>query len=136
MIDEKEIMNYIYKQRDPPEEDKAFREDETFQERKQKIKRKIREELSKNQVLSRFLQECKNEGKFIKAYTDKLLKYTWCSDTSMYNTIETDINHSYSPIDSAIIWRNTPQGHEYWRDLSHQVDYELSVERRRKKTNF
>lgn len=132
MIDEKKITDYLYKQRDPPEKDKAFQK----QEIKQKIKRKIREELSKNQVLSRFLQEHKSEGKFIKAYTDKLLKYTWHSDKCMCNTIETDINHSYSPIDAAIIWRNTPQGHEYWRDLSHQVDYELSVERRRKKTNF
>lgn len=130
MIDEKEIMDYLYKQRDPPEEDKAF------QERKQKIKRKIREELSKNQVLSQFLQEYKSEGKFIKAYTDKLLKYTWCSDKSICNTIEADINHSFSPIDAAIIWRNTPQGHEYWGYLSHQVDNKLSVERRRKKTNF
>ena len=132
MITKKEIMEHLYKQRDPPEEDKAFQE----QERKQKIKRKIREELSKNPVLSQFLQECKSEGKFIKAYTDRLLEYTWYSDKHICDKIEIDINHSFSPIDSALIWRNTPQGHEYWRDLSHQVDYELSVERRRKKTNF
>lgn len=117
--------------RDPPTED-SFK----YEERKQKIKRKIREELSKNQVLSQFLQEHKSEGKFVKAYTDKLLKYTWYSDESICNIIETDINRSYSPIDRAFVWRNTPQGHEYWRDLSHQVDDELSVKRRRKKTNF
>ena len=117
--------------RDPPTED-SFK----YEERKQKIKRKIREELSKNQVLSQFLQEHKSEGKFVKAYTDNLLKYTWYSDESTCNRIETDINHSYSPIDSAFVWRDTPQGHEYWRDLSHQVDDELSVKRRRKKTNF
>ena len=130
MIDEKEIMNYLYKQRDPPEEDK------TFQERKQKIKRKIRDELSKNQVLSQFLQEHKSEGKFIKAYTDMLLKINWYSDRKICDKIETDINHRYSPIDSAFIWRNTPQGHEYWRDLSHQVDDKLSVERRKKRKSF
>lgn len=130
MISEKEIMDYLYKQRDPPEEDK------TFQEKKQKIKRKIREELGKNPTLSRFLQERRSEGKFIKAYTDKLLKRTWYSDKYIYNSIEDAINHSYSPIDDAITWRNTPQGHEYWKKLSHQVDHELSVERRRKKTNF
>lgn len=117
--------------RDPPTED-SFK----YEEKKQKIKRKIREELGKNPTLSRFLQEHKSEGKFIKAYTDKLLKRTWYSDKYLYNSIENDINHSYSPIDAAIIWRNTPQGHEYWKELSHQVDYELSVERRRKKTNF
>lgn len=122
-------MNSI--NRDPPTEDSL-----QYEERKQKIKRKIREELNKNQVLSQFLQEHKSEGKFIKAYTDKLLKYTWCSDKSICNTIEADINHSFSPIDAAIIWRNTPQGHEYWKELSHQVDNKLSVERRRKKTNF
>lgn len=122
-------MNSI--SRDPPIENRF-----QYEERKQKIKRKIREELNKNQVLSQFLQEHKSEGKFIKAYTDKLLKHTWCSDKFMCNIIETDINHSYSPIDAAIIWRNTPQGHEYWKELSHQVDYELSVERRRKKADF
>lgn len=122
-------MNSI--NRDPPTEDSL-----QYEERKQKIKRKIREELNKNQVLSQFLQEHKSEGKFIKAYTDKLLKYIWCSDKSICNTIEADINHSFSPIDAAIIWRNTPQGHEYWKELSHQVDNKLSVERRRKKTNF
>lgn len=135
MIDEKEIMDYLYKQRDPPEEDRAFQEDKTFQEKKQKIKRKIREELSKNQVLSRFLQEHKSEGKFIKAYTDKLLKINRYSDRKIYDKIETDINYSFSPIDSAIVWRNTPQGHEYWRDLSYQVDDKLSAERIRKKLN-
>ena len=109
--------------RDPPIEE-CLR----YEEKKQKIKRKIREELSKNQVLSRFLQEHKSEGKFIKAYTDSLLKISWYSDKTICDKIETDINHSYSPIDSAIIWRNTPQGHKYWRDLSY--------ERRRKKTNF
>lgn len=117
--------------RDPPTED-SFK----YEERKQKIKRKIRKELSKNQVLSQFLQEHKSEGKFVKAYTDNLLKYTWYSDESTCNRIETDINRSYSPIDSAFVWKDTPQGHEYWRDLSHQVDDELSVKRRRKKTNF
>lgn len=136
MIDEKEIMDYLYKQRDPPEKDKAFREDKIFQERKQKIKRKIREELSKNQVLSQFLQEHKSEGKFVKAYTDKLLKYTWYSDKDICNVIKTEINHSFSPIDSAFIWRNTPQGHEYWKELSHEVNDKLSVERRKKRKSF
>lgn len=79
--------------KDPPEE------------RKSKIKKLIREELNKNPVLSNVLRENKAEGKFIKEYTDKIIRYGW-SDRTARENICYNIN-SERPIDLALIWRNT-----------------------------
>lgn len=79
--------------KDPPEE------------RKSKIKKLIREELNKNPVLSNVLRENKAEGKFIKEYTDKIIRYGW-SDRTARENICYNIN-SECPIDLALIWRNT-----------------------------
>lgn len=79
--------------KDPPEE------------RKSKIKKLIREELNKNPVLSNVLRENKAEGKFIKEYTDKIIRYGW-SDRTARENICYNIN-SERPIDLALTWRNT-----------------------------
>lgn len=63
------------------------------EERKSRIKKLIREELNKNPVLSNVLRENKAEGKFI------------------------NIN-SECPIDLALTWRNTKQGHKYWDKIN------------------
>lgn len=73
------------------------------------------EELNKNPVLSNVLRENKAEGKFIKEYTDKIIRYSW-SDRAVRENICYNIN-SECPIDLAFTWRNTKQGHEYWRKL-------------------
>lgn len=75
------------------------------------IKKLIREELNKNPALSNVLRENKAEGKFIKEYTDKIIRCGW-SDRTAIRKISSTIN-SDSPIDLALIWRNTKQGHEY-----------------------
>lgn len=98
--------------KDPPEE------------RKSKIKKLIREELNKNPVLSNVLRENKAKGKFIKEYTDKIIRYGW-SDRTARENICYNIN-SGRPIDLALIWRNTKQGHEYWRKINDLVINELS----------
>ena len=98
--------------KDPPEE------------RKSKIKKLIREELNKNPVLSNVLRENKAEGKFIKEYTDKIIRYGW-SDRTARENICYNIN-SERPIDLALTWRNTKQGHEYWRKINDLVINELS----------
>lgn len=98
--------------KDPPEE------------RKSKIKKLIREELNKNPVLSNVLRENKAEGKFIKEYTDKIIRYSW-SDRTARENICYNIN-SKRPIDLALTWRNTKQGHEYWRKINDLVINELS----------
>lgn len=98
--------------KDPPEE------------RKSKIKKLIREELNKNLVLSNVLRENKAEGKFIKEYTDKIIRYGW-SDRTVRENICYNIN-SKCPIDLAFTWRNTKQGHEYWRKINDLVINELS----------
>lgn len=98
--------------KDPPEE------------RKSKIKKLIREELNKNPVLSNVLRENKAEGKFIKEYTDKIIRYGW-SDRAVRENICYNIN-SECPIDLAFTWRNTKQGHEYWRKINDIVINELS----------
>lgn len=67
------------------------------EERKSKIKKLIREELNKNPVLSNVLRE----------------------------NIRSKIN-SKCPIDLALTWRNTKQGHEYWRKINDLVINELS----------
>lgn len=67
------------------------------EERKSKIKKLIREELNKNPVLSNVLRE-----------------------NICYNI------NSGRPIDLALIWRNTKQGHEYWRKINDLVINELS----------
>lgn len=98
--------------KDPPEE------------RKSRIKKLIREELNKNPVLSNVLRENKAEGKFIKEYTDKIIRYGW-SDRTARENICYNIN-SKRPIDLAFTWRNTKQGHEYWRKINDIVINELS----------
>ena len=106
------ILQYSGSCKDPPEE------------RKSKIKKLIREELNKNPVLSNVLRENKAEGKFIKEYTDKIIRYGW-SDRTARENICYNIN-SECPIDLALTWRNTKQGHEYWRKINDLVINELS----------
>lgn len=98
--------------KDPPEE------------RKSKIKKLIREELNKNPVLYNILRENKAEGKFIKEYTNKIIRCSW-SDRTVRENICYNIN-SECPIDLAFTWRNTKQGHEYWRKINDLVINELS----------
>lgn len=109
---EERILQYSGSCKDPPEE------------RKSKIKKLIREELNKNPVLSNVLRENKAEGKFIKEYTDKIICYGW-SDIIAIKNVSSTIN-SNSPIDFALIWRNTKQGHEYWKKINDLVINELS----------
>lgn len=94
------------------------------EERKSKIKKLIQEELNKNPVLQNVLRENKAEGKFIKEYTDKIIRYGWSNRAAREN-ISSTIN-SDSPIDLALIWRNTKQGHKYWRKINDLVINELS----------
>lgn len=98
--------------KDPPEE------------RKSKIKKLIREELNKNPVLYNVLRENKAEGKFIKEYTDKIIRHSW-SDIAVRKNIYYSIN-SKCPIDLAFTWRNTKQGHEYWSKINDIVRDKLS----------
>lgn len=112
---EESILQKFAFGKDPPEERKK---------RKSKIKKLIREELNKNPVLSNVLRENKAEGKFIKEYTDKIIRYGW-SDRAARENICYNIN-SECPIDLALIWRNTKQGHEYWRKINDLVINELS----------
>lgn len=111
------ILQYSGSCKDPPEERK-------LEERKSRIKKLIREELNKNPVLSNVLRENKAEGKFIKEYTDKIIRYGW-SDRTAKENICYNIN-SECPIDLALTWRNTKQGHEYWRKINDLVINELS----------
>lgn len=106
------ILQYSGSCKDPPEE------------RKSKIKKLIREELNKNPVLSNVLRENKAEGKFIKEYTDKIIRYGW-SDRTARENICYNIN-SERPIDLALTWRHTKQDHEYWRKINNLVINELS----------
>lgn len=98
--------------KDPPEE------------RKSKIKKLIREELNKNPVLSNVLRENKAEGKFIKEYTDKIIHYGW-GDGIAKDHIRIALN-SERPIDIAITWRQTKQGHTYWSKINDIVMDKLS----------
>lgn len=107
-----EFFNGLASGKDPPEE------------RKSRIKKLIREELNKNPVLSNVLRENKAEGKFIKEYTDKLIRYGW-SDRTIRENIRYNIN-SKCPIDLALIWKNTKQGHKYWGKINDLVINELS----------
>lgn len=109
------ILQYSGSCKDPPEE---------LEERKSRIKKLIREELNKNPVLSNVLRENKAEGKFIKEYTDKIIRYGW-SDITARENICYNIN-SERPIDLALTWRNTKQGHEYWRKINDLVINKLS----------
>lgn len=98
--------------KDPPEE------------RKSKIKKLIREELNKNPVLSNVLRENKAEGKFIKELTDRVTRYGW-GDKMARNHIHVALN-SKNPIDIAITWRQTKQGHTYWSKINDIVRDKLS----------
>lgn len=93
------------------------------EERKSKIKKLIREELNKNPVLQNILRDNKAEGKFIKEFTDKIIHYSE-SDIAVRKNICYSINSKH-PIDFAFTWRNTKQGHEYWRKINDLVINEL-----------
>ena len=110
---EEQILQNFGSCKDPPEE------------RKSKIKKLIREELNKNPVLSNVLKENKAEGKFIKEFTDTIIRNYLSSDKKMKRHISFIIN-SNSPINLALTWRNTKQGHEYWRKINDLVINELS----------
>lgn len=114
------ILQYSGSCKDPPEEP----EERKLEERKSKIKKLIREELNKNPVLQNVLRENKAEGKFIKEYTDKIIRYGW-SDRAARENISSTIN-SDSPIELALIWRNTKQGHKYWDKINDIVIDRLS----------
>lgn len=114
------VLQYSGSCKDPPEEP----EERKLEERKSRIKKLIREELNKNPVLSNVLRENKAEGKFIKEYTDKIIRYGW-SDRTARENICYNIN-SECIIDLALTWRNTKQGHEYWRKINDLVINELS----------
>lgn len=107
-----EFFNGLASGKDPPEE------------RKSKIKKLIREELNKNPVLSNVLRDNKAEGKFIKELTDRIICYSW-SNRMAGDHIRIALN-SKNPIDLALTWRNTKQGHEYWRKINDLVINELS----------
>ena len=109
---EESILQNFASGKDPPEE------------RKSKIKKLIREELNKNPVLSNVLRENKAEGKFIKELTDSVICYGW-GDRIAKEHICIALN-SNNPIDMAMTWRNTKQGHEYWRKINDLVINELS----------
>lgn len=106
------FFNGLASGKDPPEE------------RKSRIKKLIREELNKNPVLSNVLRENKAEGKFIKEYTDKIIRYGW-SDRTARENICYNINSEY-PIGLALTWRNTKQGHKYWDKINNIVIDRLS----------
>lgn len=107
-----EFFNGLASGKDPPEE------------RKSKIKKLIREELNKNPVLSNVLRENKAEGKFIKEYTNRVTCYGW-GDEMARNHIRSALN-SENPIDIAITWRQTKQGHAYWSKINDIVRDKLS----------
>ncbi len=107
-----EFFNGLASGKDPPVE------------RKSRIKKLIREELNKNPVLSNVLRENKAEGKFIKEYTDKIIRYGW-SDRAARENICYNINSGH-PIDLAFTWRNTKQGHKYWDKINDIVIDRLS----------
>jgi hypothetical protein len=107
-----EFFNGLASGKDPPEE------------RKSKIKKLIREELNKNPVLSNVLRDNKAEGKFIKEFTDRVTRYGW-GDKMARNHIRIALN-SKNPIDIAIIWRKTKQGHTYWSKINDIVKDKLS----------
>lgn len=113
---EEQILQYSGSCKDPPKDPP--------EERKSKIKKLIREELNKNPVLSNVLRENKAEGKFIKEYTDKIIRYGW-SDRAARENICYNIN-SECPIDLALTWRNTKQGHKYWDKINDIVIDRLS----------
>lgn len=113
---EEQILQYSGSCKDPPKDPP--------EERKSKIKKLIREELNKNPVLSNVLRENKAEGKFIKEYTDKIIRHGW-SDRAARENICYNIN-SECPIDLALTWRNTKQGHKYWSKINDIVIDRLS----------
>lgn len=107
-----EFFNELASGKDPPEQ------------RKKEIKKKIREELSKNPILSNILRQNKTEGKFIKEFTNQLMKRT-SNSRDIGDTINYIINRDPYPIDTALCWRDTSQGHDYWSTLDSIVSANL-----------
>lgn len=111
-----------FKWRDPPE---------VSEENKKLIKKKVRDELNKNSKLSTILTENKVKGKFIKNFTECLIKKQKESilcgyDYYLENDIKDTIN-SERVIDRAFTWRSTPQGYKYWNNIHNTVKINLTT---------
>ena len=103
---------------------------------KEDIKRKIREELDKNTILSDSLEEHKAKGKFIKEFTNSLIRNYGTQRKFIELKIVNSIRNPYQPIDASFYWKDTAQGHAYWHVLDCEICEKLSEERRKKRKSF
>lgn len=99
---------------------------------KEDIKKRIREELDKNRILSDSLEEHKAKGKFIKEFTNSLIRKYSTQRKFIELDIVNSIRNSYQPIDASFCWHYTAQGHNYWLKINDEISEKLLQERRRK----
>ena len=103
------IMRKCAKSRDDPEKQAIHSE----------IKKKVKEVVNSRPEFREFLEKNKVYGKFIKNATKRMEQYNQYNRHFYINRIAPAIR----PIDVAFIWRNTPQGHEFWRKLNNSQTF-------------
>lgn len=95
-------------------------------DKKKEIKSYLRQSLKQNTRLSSFLEKNHVTGRFIKSTTNRCMKKVYQNGYTI-NDVKTHINnimYSWSPIDSAIHWADTSEGHEFWRKLNEKYHNE------------
>lgn len=104
------LEGIVLNTREPPKEDN----------KKRTLKKIIRDKINQNEKLRDFLEENKLTGRFIKNLVNKEMRECeyWCNkEITEYqkNTIGIHID-SKRPIDRCFYWRNTTEGHDFWRE--------------------
>lgn len=84
---------------------------------KSKVKTLIKDSLSKNPKLEKFLEENNAKGRFIRACTNNAygVSHGWNAFDISY--ICENIKESETPIMNCFTWSNTTEKREFWRKL-------------------
>lgn len=88
---------------------------DNISDRKSKIKKLVKANIDKNELLKEFLEVNHIKGDFIKEATNTALRN---NIRGYSDSISTDrILDTYRPICSSISWSDTSKGIDYWNDI-------------------
>lgn len=88
---------------------------DNISDRKSKIKKLVKANIEKNELLKEFLEVNHIKGDFIKEATNTALRNNvrgYSNSASTKNVLDT-----YRPICSSISWSDASKGTDYWNDI-------------------
>lgn len=88
---------------------------DNISDKKSKIKKLVKANIDKNELLKEFLEVNRIKGEFIKEATNAALR----NDVRGYRdgTLADKILDTHRPICSSIVWKYTSKGIDYWSDI-------------------